>query len=89
MSKIEKMATRIAAEMVESYLNHNATIDVDMIADKSCEIAYKIHEKSKEYKRDDDDELSEKKIKKLIKEAIKESRPEIHMTSGSGISHNS
>lgn len=26
MSKIEKMATRIAAEMVEAHLNHGATI---------------------------------------------------------------
>lgn len=90
MSKIEKMATRIAAEMVEAHLNHGATIDSDEIAEKACDIAYKIHEKSKAYESDDDGDLSEKKIKKLIKEAIKESRPEINIqhANGSASSHN-
>lgn len=91
MSKIEKMATRIAAEMVEAHLNHGALIDSDEIAEKACEIAYKIHEKSKAYESDDDGDLSEKKVKKLIKEMLKEYRQEVNIqhASGSGASsHN-
>lgn len=88
MSKIETNAGLIAAEMVEVHLNHGATIDSDEIADKACEIAYKIHEKVKSYKHDDDHE--DGKIKKLIMEAIKESRPEINIqhASGGASSHN-
>lgn len=64
MCKIEKMATRIASEMVEAYLNHGFTLDSDLIAEKSCEIAYKIHEQAKQYK--EDKTLSEKDVKRLI-----------------------
>ena len=46
---IEKMATRIAAEMTEAYLRSGMVLDTDMIAEKSCELAYKIHEKAKQY----------------------------------------
>ena len=51
MSKIEKMATRIAAEMVGAYLNHSVPIDTDYIANEACNLAYKIREKSKQYKK--------------------------------------
>lgn len=64
MSRIEKMATRIAAEMVEAYLNHGATLDTDLIAEKSCEIAYKIHEQAKQYKNEKT--LSKKDIQSMI-----------------------
>lgn len=48
---IEKMATRIAAEMTETYLRNGMPLDTDMIAEKSCELAYKIHEKAKHYRK--------------------------------------
>lgn len=64
MCKIEKMATRIASEMVEAYLNHGVNLDSDLIAEKSCEIAYKIHEQAKQYKKDRT--LSEKDVKRII-----------------------
>ena len=47
---IEKMATRIAAEMAEAYLRSGMPLDTDLIAEKSCELAYKIHENAKRYK---------------------------------------
>jgi len=68
MSKIEKMATRIAAEMVEAYINHGSPIDEDYIAEKSCSIAYKIHERSKQYKKDNT--LTKKDIERIAKNAV-------------------
>lgn len=51
MSKIERMAAMFATEMVEHNLMNGATrLDLDYIATEACELAYMIHEKSKQYK---------------------------------------
>ena len=70
---LEKMAARIACEMVEHNLDAGAThLDLDFIADQSCELAYKIHEKAKQYKKSKDEKpLTKSEIKKMILSEVK------------------
>lgn len=60
MSKIEKNAVIFAKEMVEHNLMHGAShLDTEYIATQACELAYKIHEKSKAYKPHKEPTVSE------------------------------
>lgn len=70
MSKLEKMATRIAAEMVSHYILGGAThLDLDFIAKNACDLAYKISEEVSQHKASGDNS-SEKKLNKAIELAI-------------------
>lgn len=61
------MATVFAKEMIEHNLMNGATrLDLDYIANESCELAYKIHEKVKQYTGDK--HLTEKDVKKIVSE---------------------
>lgn len=64
MCKIEKHAVKFAEEMIEhGYLGQ---MTIDDISNKSCELAYKIHEKAKQYKSDEP--LTEKDVRKIMSE---------------------
>lgn len=66
MSKLERMAAMFAKEMVEHNLMNGATrLDLDYIAQESCDLAYKIYEKAKEYKKP-------KEVKTLSRSDVKE-----------------
>lgn len=48
---LEESAILLAKEMVEHNLKQGAThLDAEYIAEQACEIAYKVHEKIKQYK---------------------------------------
>lgn len=72
MCEIFKGAIRIAAEMVEAHINNHVPLDTDYIADKSCEISYKIHERSSQYEKPES--LKIKDIEKLVRKAMSEYR---------------
>lgn len=64
---IRKDAVGFAKEMIEhGYLGQ---MSLDDIVNKSCELAYKIHEKTKQYESSDDQkELSKKDIARIAEE---------------------
>lgn len=83
MSKIEKMATIFAKEMVEHNLMNGAVrLDLEYIANEACELAYKIHEKAKSYGHDESKPLTEKHIHSAVEHAMEkykeDMKPKIH-----------
>lgn len=70
MCDLIKMATIFAKEMIEHNLECGAThLNAEFIADQSCDIAYKIHEKVKSYGYED---TSKKDIEKMVHKAMSE-----------------
>lgn len=49
MSEIKKSATRIAAEMVGSYVTQGLPLDAEYIATEACKIAYHIDKQAERY----------------------------------------
>lgn len=76
MTDLRMMATMLAQEMVEHNLKNGAqALNKNFIAEDACELAYLIDKKIQGYRATNGGEdISENKIKRLIRESIEQSR---------------